>query len=145
MSRSSALTAVAVVLAAASVFGWQRHDTSAGASAGEAAAAASPTPSTPPSAAEGATVFRTKGCASCHVARGTTPQYQLGFPDLTEAATWAGTRRPGRSAADYVRESVRDPNAFLSPAFRGGAPSPMPSLALTDAELDAVVAYLLGT
>ena len=82
--------------------------------------------------------------ASCHAGPGTVPQYSFDYPDLTRAATWAGTRRPGLSAGDYVRESIRTPEAFLSPVFRGGGPSPMPALSLTDREVDALLAYLLN-
>jgi mono/diheme cytochrome c family protein len=50
------------------------------------------------------------------------------------------------SAADYLRESLRKPTAFVSPAFvdSGGPTSGMPDLGLSDAEIEAVVRYLLA-
>ena len=68
-------------------------------------------------------------------------------PDLSDAASWAGDRRPGMSAEDYVAESVRTPGAFISPAFQpiGGPTEAMPLLDVSDAELDALVRYLLGS
>lgn len=137
MNRSAALALAAALLAAASLFGWQRATPDLA-----GAPAASPPDAT---VLDGAVVFRTKGCASCHAAKGTMPPYQFGYPDLTDADAWAGGRRAGLSGEGYIRESVRDPNAVLSPAYRGTSPSPMPTLPLSDAEVDAVIAYLLRT
>jgi len=47
---------------------------------------------------------------------------------------------PGLSAEAYVRESIREPGAFVVPGYAG---MEMPQLGLTDAEIDAVVAILL--
>jgi hypothetical protein len=49
------------------------------------------------------------------------------------------------SAADYLAESIRTPSTFISPAFvnHGGPTSAMPDLAVTDAEVDALVDHLL--
>jgi mono/diheme cytochrome c family protein len=94
----------------------------------------------------GATLFRTKGCASCHNGPETEPIVGIG-PDLSDAGSWAGDRRPGMTAEDYVAESVRSPGAFISPAFVaiGGPTEAMPLLDVSDAELDALVRYLLGS
>lgn len=93
----------------------------------------------------GATLFQAKGCASCHDG----PDSNLGVygvPSLTDASVWAGDRRPGMSAAEYLAESMRNPSAFISPAFRGGfgPMTGMPDLNLSDAEIAALVAYLLN-
>ena len=67
------------------------------------------------------------------------------FPSLADAPSWAGERRPGLTAEQYVAESIRSPTAFISPEFRpGGATDAMPDLHLTEAEIAAVVQYLLG-
>jgi mono/diheme cytochrome c family protein len=94
----------------------------------------------------GATLFRTKDCASCHNGPETEAIVGIG-PDLSDAASWAGDRRPAMSAEDYVAESVRTPGAFISPAFEpiGGPTEAMPLLDVSDAELDALVRYLLGS
>jgi mono/diheme cytochrome c family protein len=91
-------------------------------------------------------LFRTKGCASCHNGPETEAIVGIG-PDLSDAASWAGDRRPAMSAEDYVAESVRTPGAFTSPAFQpiGGPTEAMPLLDVSDAELDALVSYLLGS
>ena len=93
----------------------------------------------------GAMRFKVQGCATCHY--GPDSSFGIyGVPPLTEASAWAGDRRPGMSAADYLAESIRTPSAFISPAFRGGfgPMTGMPDLNLDDAEIAALVAYLLN-
>ncbi len=93
---------------------------------------------------DGAALFRAKGCATCHAGPGTAVFNS--FPPLTNAAAWAGDRRPGMSAADYLAESMRSPSAFISPVFvdQGGPSTAMPDLGLTEEEVDALVSFLLG-
>ena len=63
-------------------------------------------------------------------------------PELSALAQIAPTRRPGLSAEAYIRESVRQPQAFRVPGFTD---LDMPTLPISDAELDALVAFLLAT
>ena len=93
---------------------------------------------------DGASLFRAKGCVTCH--DGPDADSPTGVaPSLVAVATWAGGRKPGLSAEAYVRESIRDPAAFISPGFsRSGPAIVMPSMAISDAELEALLAYLLG-
>jgi mono/diheme cytochrome c family protein len=97
------------------------------------------------SALDGASLFRAKGCATCHNGPDTTAGGS-GFPDLSDAGSWAGERVPGMSARDYVTQSIRDPIAVISPAFQpgGGPTAGMPTLALSDAEVATLVDYLLA-
>jgi len=96
--------------------------------------------------ARGRMLFTTKGCVACHTKAGVNGQAP-GFgptgvaPDLTGLAERAADRTPGASAADYVRESLRTPSAFLVSGYTGR----MPDLGLSDAEIDALSAFLLGT
>ena len=92
----------------------------------------------------GQTLFHAKGCATCHT--GPTSAASMGeFPSLASASSWAGSRRPGMSAEEYLDESIREPWAFRSPEFHGSGPTPaMPQLGLSDAERKAVVDFLLG-
>jgi cytochrome c1 len=96
-------------------------------------------------ALDGGSLFRAKGCATCHNGPDSTAAGS-GFPDLSNAGSWAGERVPGMSARDYVRQSIRDPIAVISPEFRadGGPTAGMPTLALSDAEVDTLVGYLLA-
>jgi len=93
-------------------------------------------------AASGATLFQAKGCVGCHAGPDSSPQFS-DYPSLTNAAAWAGTRREGMDARAYIAESIRTPGVFVSPAYRGDGPSPMPALGLSDAEIDALIDYLL--
>jgi mono/diheme cytochrome c family protein len=113
---------VGLVAAALSLSGWQR----------ESLAATAPH--------SGADLFQLKGCASCHTGPQTTARVEVG-PSLARVSEWAAERQPGITARDYVRESIRNPPAFISPEARDTAR--MPSLNLTEAEIDALVAYLL--
>ena len=93
------------------------------------------------SARDGADLFMRKGCASCHNGPQSTARMEVG-PSLSDAGEWADERLPGVNARDYMTESIRNPTAFRSPEARDAAA--MPSLNLTAAEIDAVVAYLLA-
>jgi cytochrome c551/c552 len=93
---------------------------------------------------DGQTLFHAKGCATCHT--GPTSTATMGeFPSLAAASSWAGSRRAGMSAEEYLDESIREPWAFISPAFHasGGPTTAMPELGLSEAERDAVVDFLL--
>jgi mono/diheme cytochrome c family protein len=91
----------------------------------------------------GATLFQAKGCATCHT--GPTSMATMGeFPSLAAASSWAGSRRPGLTAEEYLDESIREPWAFISPVFDGSGPTTaMPELGLSAPERDAMVAFLL--
>jgi mono/diheme cytochrome c family protein len=134
VSPVGALCAVgAVVLAVVTLASWDRGE-------GEAVADGPTTV-----VADGAQLFRAKGCATCHDGPDSTAQF-VDFPSLANAPSWAGERRSGMSAAEYVAQSIREPGAFISPAWvGGGATTAMPQLGLNEAEIAAVVGYLLAT
>lgn len=97
-------------------------------------------------ALDGASLFRNKGCATCHDGPDTSSLVGFG-PALTDAVAWAGDRVDGQSADDFLAQSMRSPSAFISPVYRssGGPGDSMPLLQLSDAEIDALVEYLLGS
>jgi cytochrome c1 len=94
---------------------------------------------------DGASLFQAKGCAGCHNGPDSAARVS-GPPDLRNAASWAGERVPGMAAEDYITQSIRDPIAVISPAFHpdGGPTTGMPTLALSDAEVQALVDYLVA-
>lgn len=132
--RGIAAAVVALVAATGATVGWDKASTDDTTRPGGGDSLA------------GATLFRTKGCASCHAGPDTSPIVDIG-PDLANAGSWAGDRRPGMRATDYVAESVRAPGVFISPAFEpiGGPTEAMPLLEVSDAELAALVRYLLAS
>ena len=91
----------------------------------------------------GEVVFRAKGCASCHDSAVGQSTFDVG-PDLRQLAT-VGSRVDGLDLEAYVRQSVRTPQAFVVPGFAGDdGGSEMPTLDVSDQELDALVALLVG-
>ena len=85
-------------------------------------------------------IFTAAGCAGCHTFSPAGSNGTIG-PNLDELAAAAGKREPGKSAEEYVRESLAKPQAFLVPGF-GNA---MPSFEgrLTDKQIQALIDYLL--
>ena len=90
----------------------------------------------------GEQIFTAAGCAGCHTFAPAGSNGTIG-PSLDELAAAAGDREPGKSAEEYVRESLTNPEAFLVEGF-GNA---MPSFEgrLTDEQIQALVDYLLQT
>lgn len=87
----------------------------------------------------GKQVYREKNCGTCHRIGGdggTTG------PPLTRIATVAETRRSGMSAEDYIRESIRDPGAYVVPGFPDTMPRGL-DRGLTQEDADDLVRYLL--
>jgi hypothetical protein len=108
------------------------------------AAAARPDGSEEHPAVDGAALFGLKGCATCHDGPDSTSFVDAG-PSLAAASSWAGDRIEGASAHEYLKQSMRNPSAFISPAYRpnGGPTDDMPLLQLSDDEIDTLVGYLL--
>jgi cytochrome c oxidase subunit 2 len=90
-------------------------------------------------AVDGRSVFQAKGCVGCHQ-RGDLGQFQIG-PNLTGLVSWAGARVEGLGAEEYVRQSVREPQAYVVSGYDANVQ--MPTLPLNEAELDALVEFLL--
>jgi mono/diheme cytochrome c family protein len=131
------LAAVVIGLAAVTAVVWA-GDEEGSSRAGTAVAA-------PAAALDGADVFQAKGCATCHMGPGAEDGFGIG-PNLTTLSKTAGSQVPGLSAEEYVRESILDPGAFMAVApARGGPYGAMPRLAVSPAELEALVLYLLRT
>lgn len=89
------------------------------------------------------------GCGSCHTIGALGEARKVG-PDLTYMADVAAGRVPGLSAADYVRQAILEPNAYIVSDCPNG-----PCLAnimprdygqrLTGEQIDLIVDYLLTT
>jgi mono/diheme cytochrome c family protein len=95
-------------------------------------------PTTPGS--PGAQLFAAQGCNACHMVQG---QGGAIGPNLTNIGTVAETRKPGVSAADYIRESIVNTNAFIAPGFQPGVMPGTYGQTLSPEQLDQLVAYLL--
>jgi mono/diheme cytochrome c family protein len=86
-------------------------------------------------------------CWGCHGHLLAPGSNTLG-PHLGRIGEVGTTRVPGKTAGDYIYQSLLDPNAFIAPECKDGPcvrPSLMPSYARTfdQAEMSDVIAYLL--
>jgi cytochrome c551/c552 len=87
----------------------------------------------------GKQVYRQKGCGSCH---------QVGSdggtigPPLTHIGTVAAARKPGADPADYIRESIVDPGAYIVPGYPDSMSRGL-ARGLSAEDLDDLVRYLL--
>jgi mono/diheme cytochrome c family protein len=137
MTKPGAVAAIAAIaLGVASFVGWGSTSSSRVTSSATATSRE----------LDGAAVFRAKGCSTCHDGPDTQSLID-GFPNLSDVASFASSRKPGYTAEEYLAESIKDPGVFFSPAFHGGVgpTTEMPTLDVSDAEVDALVAYLLDS
>jgi len=89
----------------------------------------------------GKRLFASNGCSGCHnvAAAG---DGGLPCPNMGNLAVVAETRIPGKSASDYLHQSIVDPGAFLVPGYQDNI-MPRTFKDLPTDQIDALVAYLL--
>ena len=91
--------------------------------------------------ARGLALFSGKArCATCH---SRTPNTVIVGPSLAGIASRAGSREPGISAADYIEESILQPNKFKVPGFENVQMDTSLAKILTSDEISDIVAYLM--
>ena len=83
-------------------------------------------------------------CSQCH-ALGDIANGAIG-PDLTNIAVDAATRKPDTTAEEYIRESIREPEAFLCEVelCTQGLMTASVTGGLTDDEVDLLVEFLMS-
>jgi cytochrome c551/c552 len=92
-------------------------------------------------------LYTQNGCGGCHTL-GTISAGIVG-PALTNIGTQAASREAGKSAEEYLKESILNPNAFISSQCPSG-PCPesvMPSdwgAKLSEEQINDLVAFLLA-
>jgi mono/diheme cytochrome c family protein len=89
----------------------------------------------------GEQIFTAAGCAGCHTLSKAGASGNIG-PDLNDLAKVAGTLGQG-TPEQYTRTSILDPNAYVVKGFQPGV-MPVFKGKLTDAQVNALVDYLLG-
>ena len=103
------------------------------------------TTSTAPAAAgsDDEKFFLALPCKACHTIDSLKSQGATGNvgPNLTHVGTAGATRKPGTSAAAYIRESILEPGTFVVPGFPNAMP---PGLVPPGADLDRLVAFLVS-
>ncbi len=92
-------------------------------------------------ATTGEQIYTAAGCGACHTFSKAGTNANIG-PSLDELAAAAGDRTDA-PPAEYVTESILDPDAFTVDGFQSGV---MPAYEgrLTDEQVQALVDYLLG-
>jgi cytochrome c oxidase subunit 2 len=101
----------------------------------------STTTAAPPSqsSAQGAALFTSNGCSSCHTLAAAHATGKVG-PDLDQLAVEA--KRAGRPLEAFIREAIVDPNAYIEKGFPKGVMPPTFGKTLSKQQLDALVQYL---
>jgi len=79
------------------------------------------------------------GCFACH---DTSTGNTIVGPSLKGVASRAGGREPGKSADDYLHESILTPNAYVVNGFSAGIMPQSFSKSLSAQQIEDVVAYL---
>ena len=92
--------------------------------------------------AAGRQVFEKYGCVACHTLDDVGSTGTVG-PDLNGIGEQAGARVEGMSAEEYIRESIVNPGAHVVEGFQDGLMPRDLGERMTDAELQAMVEYLL--
>jgi cytochrome c oxidase subunit 2 len=95
-----------------------------------------------PPAQAGKAVFLNNGCGACHTLAAAGASGKVG-PDLDRLAADAKRAKRG-SLAQYIRESIVKPNAYLVPGYPANV-MPQTFGQLPKAQLDALVAFLVQT
>ena len=85
-------------------------------------------------------IFTAAGCAGCHTFGPAKSTGTIG-PNLNELKTQAAKMEKGKTADEYIRESIEDPGAFIVKGY----PNAMPPFKgrLTDAQIKALIDFLL--
>ena len=78
-------------------------------------------------------------CKTCH---SLVPDQKIVGPSLAGVATRAETREPGKSARDYLHESIVNPSAFVVPEYQDIMYKNF-AKDYTEDEINAIVDYLL--
>ncbi len=89
----------------------------------------------------GATTFADAGCGGCHTFAKAGTDAEIG-PHLDDLA--ADAEAAGMPVAEFVRQSIVDPNAVLADGYQEGVMPKTFGDTLTPEALDALVAYLSG-
>ena len=83
-------------------------------------------------------LFSKNGCVACHAVQGDTKIVGRSLAGISQRGA---TRKPGTSAEDYIKESIRQPSAYIVEGFPG-PPSLMPPFAptqISDDDLNKLV------
>ena len=151
-------TLFVVLLFPAGLIGWavghdtSKHGTTKTVTVTTTSASASPTttakaaPTTTASAAAapaaGKAVFISAGCGACHTFKAAGTSAKVG-PDL-DTAPAGDAKKAGMPLDAFVKQSIIDPNAYISPGFPKGIMPATFGTTLSAAKIDSLVAFITG-
>jgi mono/diheme cytochrome c family protein len=111
-----------------------------GGGAGESAGTTAQPTSPSGDAAAGKSIFAEQGCGSCHTFGAAGSTGIIG-PNLDEALG-RDADRAGKPLAEFVRESIVQPDAFVAPDFKRGVMPKTFGESLSNEQLADLVAFL---
>lgn len=79
------------------------------------------------------------GCSTCHSLE---PGVTIVGPSLASIGSEAGTMVPGMSAEDYLRQSILEPDAYVTEGFPAGTMPQVWGNVLSTEQVNDLVAYL---
>jgi cytochrome c551/c552 len=106
------------------------------------AAPATTAAATPAPAANGKAIFTSAGCGACHTFKPAGASAKIG-PDL-DTTPAADAKKDNMALAAFVKQSIVDPNAYISPGFPKGVMPGNFGTTLSAAKIDALVSYITG-
>jgi cytochrome c oxidase subunit 2 len=93
----------------------------------------------PNTSVAGAAVFKNNSCGACHTLTAAGASATTG-PDLDKLPAYA--QKAGKPLADFIRQSVTDPNAYIEKGYPKNVMPQTFGKSLSKQELDALVQYL---
>lgn len=90
---------------------------------------------------QGPNLATTKGCIGCH---SLDPAAVMTGPSWHNVGDHAITRVPGESPAEYIHQSIINPNAFVVPTYPANIMPQTYGAQLSTKELADLIAYLLS-
>jgi cytochrome c oxidase subunit 2 len=96
----------------------------------------------PSNSVAGAAVFKNNQCGACHTLKAAGATATTG-PDLDKLPAFA--QAAGKPLADFVQQSIVDPNAYIQKGYPKNVMPQTFGKALSKQELDALVQYLIGS
>ena len=141
----------AALLVPAGVVGWAvghytvssktRTVTVAASTVPKTTTAAAPT-TTAAAAPDAKAIFTSAGCGACHTFKPAGTSATIG-PDL-DTKPAADAKKAKMPLAAFVKQSIVDPNAYISPGFPKGVMPGNFASTLSAAKIDALVSYITG-
>jgi cytochrome c oxidase subunit 2 len=98
--------------------------------------------SSPNKGTAGAAVFANNGCAACHTLTAAKAAGKVG-PDLDKLPAEAA--KAGQPLAQFVHDSIADPNKYIEPGFPKNVMPATFGTSLSKQQLDALVQYLIDS